>query len=305
MKKVILIISTVSITFWTLSQTVVVDENFESYTANQLLAQQSATWETWSSPTGGGSDDALISAAVSLSGNNSMLITHDKDMILPIGNFSSGHFMVEYNAYMVEEAYFNIMHTCKTSWAVDLYLTASNTIKYLDQPNIVNSIVIDTFSNNAWVNFRFDIDIDADIITTYINDVQRHQSTFSNAATGSSGNGLSCLNFFGLDLFNGVDNSNYYIDDILITQLDNTSDVESVQATTISLSPNPSSEILTATSEETIKRIRIYNTLGKLILELNDVTEINVSEFPNGVYHAEFETETNYSFQKQFIVQHQ
>jgi hypothetical protein len=266
MRKSKLVILFLCISYLSNAQTIVVDEDFESYTSDQPLAQQSNSRETWCA-TGGDPDDALVSNHFALSGSNSMLITRDKDMILPIGNYSSGHFVIEFNAYMIEQAYFNIMHTCKSSWAFDLYITSTNEIMYLDNPNTsMNSVSIDSYTNNEWVNIRFNINIDLDSVTTYINNIKRHQSVFSNAANGSIGNGLTCINFFGLDLFHGVDNSNYHIDDILITQLTSTNDTENLDKFEVSIFPNPSSETFKIVSDEKIKNISIYNCLGQELM---------------------------------------
>ncbi len=290
----------IALSFTSYSQTVLVNENFESYTANQSLAQQSSLWETWSGSFGG-SDDALVSNAFALSGSNSLLINHDNDMILPIGNYNSGHFTIEFNAYMVEEAYFNVMHTCKSSWAFDLYLTASNEIKYLDQSGISNSIVIDTFSYNEWVNFRFDIDIDNDVVTTYINNIERHQSVFSNAATGSTGSGLTCVNFYGLSGFNGVDHSNYHIDDIVITEL-NTANLSELLTPEILIVPNPGNGAFEITTEETIKSVTVFNSLGQQLMKMLESDLIDLTRFENGIYQVLIETE-NGTFRKELVIQ--
>ena len=301
MKKIILIPAITFIALMSNAQTVLVDEDFESYNSNQQLGSQSTLWETWSG-SNGGTEDAYVSTDAALSGTNSLLIYHDNDMILPIGNYNSGHFIVEFNVYMVEEAYFNIMHTCKSSWAFDLYLTSSNEIKYLDQPNAgANSVVIDSYSNNEWVNFRFDIDIDLDSVTTYINNVQRHQSVFSNAATGSSGSGLTCINFYGLAGFNGVDHANYHIDDILITQL-NTADITEVKEPEISVFPNPSAGLVEINCGEPINGVSVLNYLGQEIARFESVTSFDLTGIASGIYQVLIETGAGV-FRKELVIQ--
>jgi len=300
MNKSLLILSMVGAAFASNSQTVLIDEDFESYTPNQQIAQQSTLWETWSGSTGG-TDDAYVSDTVALSGSNSLLVYHDNDMILPIGNYNSGHFIIEFNAYMIEEAYFNIMHTCKSSWAFDLYMTSSDEILYLDQPNAgVNSVTIDSYTNSEWVNFRFDIDIDQDSVTTYINNVKRHQSVFSNAATGAAGSGLTCINFFGLAGFNGVTHSNYHIDDIMVTQL-NTADVNELDAVDISVFPNPSNGKFEVTCDEQIERILVMDHLGREIAWFESASNMDISHVSNGVYQVLVTTESGV-YRKELVI---
>lgn len=284
------------------AQTVLVDEDFESYASNQSVAQQSTLWETWSGSLGG-SDDAIVSSDAALSGSNSLLIYHDNDMILPIGNYNSGHFIIEFNAYMIEEAYFNVMHTCKSSWAFDLYMTSSDEIVYLDEPNAsANNVLIDSYTNNEWVNFRFDINIDLDSVTTYINNVKRHQSVFSNAVTGSTGSGLTCMNFYGLAGFNGVDHSNYHIDDILITQL-NTSDVEELKVADVSIYPNPSNGNFEVKSTAVIKQISVVDYLGQEVVQFETESNLDISQLANGIYQVIVETESGV-VRKELVVNH-
>ncbi|PIE86894.1 MAG: hypothetical protein CSA03_03270 [Bacteroidetes bacterium] len=302
MKKIYLIMCATSLSLVAQAQTVLVDEDFESYASNQSVAQQSTLWETWSGSLGG-SDDAIVSSDAALSGSNSLLIYHDNDMILPIGNYNSGHFIIEFNAYMIEEAYFNVMHTCKSSWAFDLYMTSSDEIVYLDEPNAsANNVLIDSYTNNEWVNFRFDINIDLDSVTTYINNVKRHQSVFSNAVTGSTGSGLTCMNFYGLAGFNGVDHSNYHIDDILITQL-NTSDVEELKVADVSIYPNPSNGKFEVQCSEMIQRISIVNYLGQEVAQFETESNLDISQLANGIYQVIVETESGV-VRKELVVNH-
>lgn len=300
MKKIYSILAMASMSLLANAQTVLVDEDFESYTSNQSLAQQSTLWETWSGSLGG-ADDAVVSTDAALSGTNSLLIYHDNDMILPIGNYTSGHFIIEFNAYMIEEAYFNVMHTCKSSWAFDLYLTSSDEILYLDQPNAgANSVLIDSYTNNEWINFRFDINIDLDSVTTYINNVKRHQSVFSNAATGSTGSGLTCVNFYGLSGFNGVAHSNYHIDDILITQL-NTANVDELEAPEISVYPNPSNGQFDVQCNELIQGISIVNYLGQEVAQFETTNALDVSHLENGMYQMLISTESGV-YRKELVI---
>ncbi|NVK63037.1 MAG: T9SS type A sorting domain-containing protein [Flavobacteriales bacterium] len=302
MKKIYLIMCATSLSLVAQAQTVLVDEDFESYASNQSVAQQSTLWETWSGSLGG-SDDAIVSSDAALSGSNSLLIYHDNDMILPIGNYNSGHFIIEFNAYMIEEAYFNVMHTCKSSWAFDLYMTSSDEIVYLDEPNAsANNVLIDSYTNNEWVNFRFDINIDLDSVTTYINNVKRHQSVFSNAVTGSTGSGLTCMNFYGLAGFNGVDHSNYHIDDILITQL-NTSDVEELKVADVSIYPNPSNGNFEVKSTAVIKQISVVDYLGQEVVQFETESNLDISQLANGIYQVIVETESGV-VRKELVVNH-
>ncbi len=70
-----------------------------------------------------------------------------------------------------------------------------------------------------------------------------------------------------------------------IASLKNTSDIEDITDNSISIYPNPTSDILYIEAESGVARI--YNTLGNKIDEYSlnsDITDIDISEYPDGVY---------------------
>ena len=80
---------------WTMAQTVVFSDNFDSYTAGSRLAQTStAAWTTWSNAPGS-AEDAAISSTQAASAPNSLYITGSNDIIYPFANQTSGHYKIE------------------------------------------------------------------------------------------------------------------------------------------------------------------------------------------------------------------
>ena len=58
----------------------------------------------------------------------------------------------------------------------------------------------------------------------------------------------------------------------------------SVSTPKITLSPNPTSDILTIHTDIIFNKLRIINTNGQLVLEENNVQSINTTHLPNGIY---------------------
>ena len=111
-----------------MSQTTLIDEDFESFTVGDYVAEQdvSGFWTTWSGGTGG-AEDAVISDDQNLTGGgaNSMLVSGTNDMVLLLGNKTTGEYTVSIN-YYVETGfggYINIQHSEEMGieWAWELY----------------------------------------------------------------------------------------------------------------------------------------------------------------------------------------
>ena len=121
-------------------------ENFDSYNNGDLIAQVSNDWQTWSSPTGGGADDAEVSNAQSVSAPNSLHISNANgdDIVFPFnGLYSSGTFKLEFDMLFVTDAYFNLQGDTiiGSTWAFDVFVDATNglTVNGLAAPATANT----------------------------------------------------------------------------------------------------------------------------------------------------------------------
>lgn len=287
------------------SQTVIFEDNFDTYTTGQGTANQSPVWQSWASPNGG-SDDALVSDEHALSGNNSMKMINGKDMVYPFNNISTGAFTIEFNAYMHDQGYFNLQHSKGTNWAVDIYLTDNNEIKYLEENGIANSIVVGTYQNDQWTHFKFTIDLDLDTILFHVDGVLLHASKFSNSLDMMPSDNLDIMNFYGLAGFNGVSSSYYYVDDFKVTQLTSSSGVMEGKITDgITIFPNPAKELLTINSDDNIERLVLFDVSGKKMAEYHlhgKNTQIPLPNVAPGVYWIEIKSEDN-TYIKKILIQ--
>lgn len=287
------------------AQIVVFEDNFDTYTVNQGVAYQSAIWETWSGGTGGGSDDARVSDEHANSLSNSMKMINGRDMVYKFGNISTGHYSIEFNAFFHEQGYFNLQHTKGSNWAVDIYLTAANEIKYLDEDGIVNSVVVGNYVNDQWTNFKFEIDFELDTMLFLVDNVLLHSSNFSNSLDFTPSSNLDVMNFYGLAGFNGVDESYYYVDDFKVTDLGHTASIKTNAPNDVTVFPNPAKDVVTINSEYQLKDILIYDMSGKLVYfqSLNGHNyQFNISNFISGIYVLQIGTEHSV-FKQQLMVQ--
>ena len=67
--------------------------------------------------------------------------------------------------------------------------------------------------------------------------------------------------------------------------------------------PNPANQIITINSKEDVKKVDIYDTMGRLVYNsLNKASTINVGGFPNGIYMMKIDVSSGVKFQKIEII---
>jgi hypothetical protein len=114
MKKILLALAGF-LPLFSSGQTVIITDDFESYTAGEPLAANSSLWTTWSGGTA--SEDADVSDAQASSGVNSLYVignTGPTDLILPFPeDYSAGVFEFALKLYVVagKGAYFNLQQS--------------------------------------------------------------------------------------------------------------------------------------------------------------------------------------------------
>lgn len=84
-----------------------------------------------------------------------------------------------------------------------------------------------------------------------------------------------------------------FVDDIKVDQASGIKEVNT-ENNTISVYPNPAKDFITVNSIATIKSVKVYNTVGQVVIEKSvkdNVAKIAVSELKSGVYFVATETE--------------
>jgi len=66
---------------------------------------------------------------------------------------------------------------------------------------------------------------------------------------------------------------------------------EEIEVNTFKIYPNPTNGQVNISTNTAIKKINIYNSLGKLYLSIDD-NSFNISEFPNGIYYLSIQFKT-------------
>lgn len=199
-------------------------DDMESYTVGTYLAESDQTgfWTTWSDDPGG-AEDALITDAESYSPTQSCIVDGLTDLILKLGDKTSGAYQVEVQYFIPSGygGYINLQHyeAPGIEWAVEVYFGASdgndNGYAYAGSPDQI----FFTYPHDAWFPILFDIDLDEDWAELYIDDELVAEWQFSLQAQGDPG----ALQLGGVDIYAGApsgDTPMFYFDDIGYIELD-------------------------------------------------------------------------------------
>ena len=109
----------------------VYEDDFESYAVDDFLAQSNPEmWTTWSNAPGG-AEDAQISDEQASSGIKSVKVDGVTDLVLKLGNKTSGVYEINFNFYVPTGmgGYYNIQHyeAPGVEWAFEIYFQANGT----------------------------------------------------------------------------------------------------------------------------------------------------------------------------------
>ena len=219
MKKITLFVIALLFGIAVNAQTILYEDNLESYTVGGFLAAQNTTWwDTWSGAPGGG-EDAQISAAFASSPTKSA--SCDKtggqtDLLLLLGDKTSGAYELSWKMYVETGkcGYYNIQHfeSPGIEWAMEIYFRADGTTEL----NVGGDLITGTYPKDTWFDVMQEIDIDADNIKLYINGTLLYEWPFSYQASGTTGtNQLGGIDFFAGELSGSGEVAGYFFDDVL------------------------------------------------------------------------------------------
>jgi hypothetical protein len=108
--------------------------------------------------------------------------------------------------------------------------------------------------------------------------------------------------FYAFSDTSGVDND-LFIDNFQITatSLSDTAGVEDESLVTLNVYPNPASDVLNISAQNTINTVEIFNVLGQKVITMqveNTSAEINVSNLNAGIYLIKYEINNSISTKK-------
>ncbi|MGB0871173.1 MAG: hypothetical protein ACPGSD_16405 [Flavobacteriales bacterium] len=198
-------------------QTVVYEQNFDGLTVGTSLMNQITTgeWATWTN-TIGGNNDPFISNEQSVSGNNSLKITPNDDVIYYFGNLNNGHYKVDFDVYIADNKsyYVNLQHEKAINWLNETKLINDTVHDFGWDNNLSQEILtpLGNYNSNTWNQMTYDFDFDNETLTYLVNSDTIYSISIYTTANNRPSINLDVINFFGINA-----NSEYYIDNFKVS----------------------------------------------------------------------------------------
>lgn len=294
MKKHILSIFAFGAILTASAQTVLFEDNFDSYTAGTGVVAQNTNWAYWSAGT---PSDSNVSSNFASSGTNSANINGTAtDLVLPIGPFTTGKYDIKFKMYLPAGAggYFNALHTWSGSstayeWAGDVFFDGTGVATWTTGGAQGGAVTVGT---DIWFDVQITADLDNDLGRIYFNGVAANEWQWSlNNANGNAGtNAIAAFDFYGTNTAGTA--GNYYIDDVQVIESTGVSvkPLTSEKISKVSVYPNPTNSNFSIEIPESFVggEISIIDLTGKVIVKdrINQsaIKQIDISNLNDGIY---------------------
>ena len=199
----------------------VIDDNFDSYTVGDYIAEVGDDWTTWSG-TPGGAEDALVTDVQSNSPDNSILVELNNDLILIMEDYQVGKVVVDLKMYVPTgyAGYYNLQQTTIPGefWGFQIYFHTDGTVSA--DCGEEGNLTFD-YDHDAWMDCSVVVDMDNDLASYYHDgqwmiDWQWSLGTFGNVQVNQLG---------GVNIFGGAhstmptDVPMFYVDDVVVSEV--------------------------------------------------------------------------------------
>ena len=276
------------------AQTVLFEDNFDSYTVGSGVVAQNTNWAYWSAGT---PSDANVSSNFASSGANSANINGTAaDLVLPIGPFTTGKYDVKFKMFLPAGAggYFNALHTWSGSstayqWACDVFFDGTGVATWTTGGAQGGAVTVGT---DVWFDVQVSADMDNDLGRLYFNGVVANEWQWSlNNANGAAGtNAIAAFDFYGTNTAGSA--GNYYIDDVQVIESTGVAvkPLASEPISKVSIYPNPTNSNFSIEIPENFVggEISIIDLTGKVVMRdritQSAVKRFDVSNLNDGIY---------------------
>ena len=276
------------------AQTVLFEDNFDSYTVGSGVVAQNTNWAYWSAGT---PSDANVSSNFASSGANSANINGTAtDLVLPIGPFTTGKYDIKFKMYLPAGAggYFNALHTWSGSstayqWAGDIFFDGAGVATWTTGFTPGGAVTVGT---GVWFDVQVTADLDNDLGRLYFNGIVANEWQWSlNNANGNAGvNALAAFDFYGTNTAGSA--GNYYIDDVQVIESTGVAvkPLASEKISKVSIYPNPTNSNFSIEIPENFVggEISIIDLTGKVVMRdritHSAVKRFDVSNLNDGIY---------------------
>jgi hypothetical protein len=204
---------------------VLVVEPFEEYTVGNGLVSEAVAaghdwWELW--PSNPPATEPIISNEFASEGTQSAKMFYGNDAVLLLGDQTSGTFTCSFDMYIPngKDAYNNVLHIFNGSgseWATEVYYKHSSNGTSIKAGGVTTNFEC---PYDTWFNVKYDLDLDNDQATFFVDNVEIVSWQFSLQAGGEAGSRqLAAMDFYPPT---SAAVSEYYVDNILIEKVGGT-----------------------------------------------------------------------------------
>lgn len=209
MKKLSLLIALVAFVFGNAFAQFSYD--FNDGTAGAYIAQTyGEPWTTWGEAPGGAEDGVFAEIGGSMAGH----FTYGNDQILKFGNKTTGSWTFTFDMYIPtgKDAYNNVLHAFAGSgsqWCTEVFYNTADNGTSIQAAGVTTTF---TVPFDTWFNVRYEMDLDNDLASFFIDDTEIVSWQFSAQASGEAGTRqLAAADFFPPT---SAAVSDYYIDNV-------------------------------------------------------------------------------------------
>ena len=283
------------------AQTVVFEDDFESYGEGAYVAENSDTWITWQANQEGTDQDVQTTTEYAQSGTLSTKYEGNAgpvDMVLPLGNFMGVH-TVSWSTYIPSGfgGYFNGQEgaTPGVGWAFENYYNDDGTITVIKD---TETIATGAYPQDQWFDVSLWVDLDNDQAILTIDGNEIFDIVWDTPLGG--------INFYAAQGFTGGQGL-YYIDDVMVTDM--TVGIEELGYTPeFNVFPMPANDVLNLTwNFGNNVQATVYDLSGKTVIaeQLNGFgnAQLDVSALNEGVYFIQM-VQDNLRLTKKIVVKH-
>lgn len=272
-KTLLLIVSFFMLTGFVFSQTTLYEDNLDSYATDSFLAVENPTWwSTWSGSPGSG-EDIQIKTTFAHSAPNSGIcdVTSGTatDGLLLLGDKVSGAYEVTWWMYVETNkcGYYNFQHfeSPGLEWAFEIYFRENGDFNLLHSGLQTDG----TYPKATWFECKHVIDLDADLITLFVNGTEVESWPFSDQAGEEGGTKqLGAVDFYAGAFSGSGESPQFYIDDV--KYVENTSGNDPI----IGVDPDSVYKVLLGGTTGT-ESLTVTNTgLSDLTFDVNIIYDI-------------------------------
>ncbi len=271
MKKSYLFLALVLMISSANAQTILIDDNYDSYNLG-FLSAQSPHWETWSGVEGSG-EDAQVTDVQSASNPQAMVIIPNDDIILILGDQTSSTYTVQWDVYIGagSTGYYNFQQFgVPGDFGGEVQLKVDGFMQF-DFATTVSDVA---YPVATWFTLKHVVDLDAATIQIFLDDTEIVNTPYDGGS-----------NLGGIDFFGSTATNLMYVDNLLFAE--GILKTTEFMADNFSLYPNPMKGILNIQSTTPVDTVVLYNLLGEVVLQSAPgiiSPSISTSSLASGIY---------------------